>query len=375
MIGQSVTLFRIFGFKVRANLGWVLLALLITWTLAVGYFPMQHPGLPELTYWSMGLLAMLGLFFSLLFHELSHSLVARARNMPMGGITLFLFGGVAEMHDEPPNPKVEAEVAGIGPISSFFLAGVFYLLAGLLAGTGLSEHWVAVIGYLAIINIILAVFNLFPGYPLDGGRLLRALLWHLRGDIVSATRTASRVGVGFGMALIMLGFISLLAGALVGGVWWILIGTFIAIAAKSSFDQLVARIAFEGTPVGNLMAHNPVSVPEDTRLDRFVEDYAYRYHYSLFPITRNGRLVGCVRTRDVTTIEREEWPHKRISDIMQECDESNTIDSKSDATRALQQLQRSNTGQLIVTRDKQLAGLITLRDLLDHLAIRQDLGA
>lgn len=374
MIGHSVTLFKIFGFRVRANLGWVLLALLITWMLATGYFPMQYPDLAESTYWLMGLTAMLGLFFSLLFHELSHSLVARARNMSIGGITLFLFGGVAEMQEEPPNPRVEAEVAGIGPLASFFLAGVFYLLAGLLATIGLPEYWVAVVGYLALINVVLAVFNLFPGYPLDGGRLLRALLWHLRGDIVSATRTASRVGIGFGAALIILGFFSLLAGALVGGIWWILIGMFITMAAKTSYDQLLARVAFEETPVAKLMARDPVSAPPDYSLKDFVEDYAYRYHYSLFPITKDGRLIGCVRTRDVAQVPREDWPHTRVGDIMKRCDSSNTIESSTDATHALYQLQRSNTGQLIVTENNQLAGLLTLRDLLDHLSIRQELG-
>jgi Zn-dependent protease/CBS domain-containing protein len=373
MIGHSVTLFRIFGFRVRANFGWVLLALLITWTLAAGYFPLQHPELADSTYWLMGLLAMLGLFFSLLFHELSHSLVARARGMPMGGITLFLFGGVAEMHDEPPNPKIEVEVAGIGPLSSFFLAGIFYLLSGLLAAIGLPEHWTAVAGYLALINVVLAVFNLFPGYPLDGGRLLRALLWHLRGDIVSATRTASRVGIGFGTALIILGFLSLLAGALVGGVWWILIGMFITVAARTSYDQLLARMAFQGTPVSKLMVADPVSVSADTSLKDFVEDYAYRYHYSLFPVTRDNHLVGCVRTRDVTAIPRKNWPHTRVDEIMKRCDSSTTIDSNTDTTQALQMLQKSNTGQLIVTEKNELAGLVTLRDLLDYLSIRQQL--
>lgn len=352
----------------------MLLALLITWILATGYFPTQHPGLGELTYWTMGLLGMVGLFFSLLFHELSHSLVARAHGMSIGGITLFLFGGVAEMHEEPPTPRIEAEVAGIGPISSFFLAAVFYLLAGFLTYLQLPEHWVAVVGYLSVINIILAIFNLFPGYPLDGGRLLRALLWHLRGDMISATRTASRVGIGFGLALVFLGFLSLLTGALVGGVWWILIGLFIVIAAKSSFEQLLARAAFEGVPVGRLMTLHPVSVPEGTPLDRFVEDYAYRYHYSLFPVTRNNTLVGCVRTRDVADIAREKWPHTHVDAIMKRCDEHNTIEDTADATRALYHLQKSNAGQLIVTRNKKLVGLVTLRDLLEHLSIRRDIG-
>jgi len=373
MFGQNVTLFTIFGFRVRANMSWVLLFALVLWSLSAGFFPIEYPNMQGGIYWAMGFLGTIGLFFSLLFHELAHSLVARARGMRMGGITLFLFGGMAEMTDEPPTPRIEGEVAAAGPISSFILGGAFYLLGGLLAALGVPEHWAGVVGYLALINVVLAVFNLVPGFPLDGGRLLRALLWYLRDDLLSATKTAARVGQGFGILLIVLGVWSFLTAAAVGGIWWILIGLFVHAAAKASYQQTLMRHTFEGARIDRFVVPDPVSVPPDLPLDRFVEDYAYRYHFSFFPVTEGDRLVGCVRTRDVKTIRPEEWPTTAVAEIMQSCQGSNTIAPDADAEKVLEKMQQNESGQLIVAENGRLAGLVTLRDLLSHLSIRQEL--
>jgi len=373
MFGQNVTLFTLFGFRVRANMSWALLFALVLWSLSAGFFPMRYPDLSRGLYWTMGLVGTLGLFFSLLFHEFSHSLVARARGMEMGGITLFLFGGMAEMTSEPPTPRIEFEVAAAGPISSVVLGGVFYVLAAALTALGLPAHWGGVFGYLALINIILAVFNMVPGFPLDGGRLLRAFLWHRRGDMLSATKTASRIGQGFGILLIVLGVWSFISAGALGGIWWVLIGLFLNAAAKASYQQTLMRATFEGARIDSFVVPDPVSVPPDLPLDRFVKDFAYRYHFSLYPVTEGDRLVGCVRTRDVKTIRPEEWPQTTVSEIMNACHESNTVEPGTDAERALEKMQRSDSGQLIVAENGRLAGLITLRDLLSHLAIRQQL--
>ena len=373
MFGQNFTLFTLFGFRVRANMSWALLFALVLWSLSAGFFPMRYPDLSRGLYWSMGLLGTLGLFFSLLFHEFSHSLVARARGMEMGGITLFLFGGMAEMTSEPPTPRIEFEVAIAGPVSSVLLGGVFYLLAASLSAIGIPAQWAGVFGYLALINIILAVFNMVPGFPLDGGRLLRAVLWHLRGDMLSATKTASRIGQGFGIVLIVLGVWSFLSAGALGGIWWILIGLFLNAAARGSYQQTLMRTTFEGARVDRFTVPDPVSVPPDLPLDRFVQDFAYRYHFSFFPVTEKDRLVGCVRTRDVKTIPVEDWPETTVSEIMNACHEANTVAPGTDAETALEKMQQSESGQLIVAENGRLAGLITLRDLLSHLAIRQEL--
>ena len=191
MFGARITLFRLLGFEVRLDASWLILAVLLTWSLARGYFPAYYPGLAAQTYWWMGVVGALGLFASIVLHELAHSVVARRYGLPMRGITLFIFGGVAEMDDHPPTAKSEGMMAIVGPIASYALALVFYLLHLAGSGGGLPEALTGVLGYLAFINLVLATFNLVPGFPLDGGRVLRSILWAWKGDLRWATRTAS----------------------------------------------------------------------------------------------------------------------------------------------------------------------------------------
>jgi Zn-dependent protease len=218
MFGKRISLFRILGFEVKLDLSWFILAILITWSLAKGFFPLYFKDLPNATYWWMGVSGTLGLFISIVLHELSHSLVARSYGIPMKGITLFIFGGVAEMDDEPPSPKAEFMMAVVGPLTSLVIA----LLAYLIHILGIQNEWsVPVNGiflYLGFINLALAIFNLVPGYPLDGGRMLRSVLWYWKGNIRWATRISSQIGAAFGLGLIMLGVISFIFGNFIGGI-------------------------------------------------------------------------------------------------------------------------------------------------------------
>ncbi|GAB4126442.1 MAG: site-2 protease family protein [Rhodothalassiaceae bacterium] len=372
---RNFPLFTIAGFRVKANPSWLLLAALIVWSLGGGFFPMRYPGLSGSTYWAMAVLGTALLFFSLLFHEFSHSLLARRRGMKIGGITLFLFGGVAELTEEPPSPRIEAEVAAAGPLSSLLLAALFHLLALGLAAIGFPQHWNGVFAYAATINIVLALFNLVPGFPLDGGRLLRAFLWHRSGDMLAATRTASRIGKFFAYLLIGLGILSFLTTGALGGMWWVLIGFFLMSAASAAYEQLAARMAFEGVPIRRFIAGEPVAVEAGLPLDRFVEDYAYRHHYSLYPVIDHGRPVGAIRTRDVRTIPREDWPRSHVSDLLRPLSPEITLPADRDAARALEQMQQSGSPQLLVLDGDRLIGVVTLGDLLRALAIRRDIDA
>ncbi len=371
MPGHNITLFRLFGFEVRANLSWTLLAILVAWSLAAGYFPAYYPGLPQSTYWSLGILGMVGLFASLILHEMSHAMVARARGMKIGGITLFLFGGVAELKEEPPTARIEAEVAAAGPLMSFMLAGLFYLLARVLGSAGVAAPTVGLVDYLGTINLVLALFNLVPGFPLDGGRLLRAFLWSRHGDLLAATRTASRVGQGFAMLLIALGVWALLGGAGLGGMWWVLIGLFLLSAARASYAQVLAHQTLGSITVGRLMNPAPVTLAPDLPLDRFVEDYAYRHHFSLYPVTDGTCLLGAVRTRDVGRITADAWPQTPITAIMHPLDAIPTIAPGRPAEEALERMQTARFPQILVTEGDRLLGILTLRDLMEHLAIRR----
>ncbi|MCC5887407.1 MAG: site-2 protease family protein [Gammaproteobacteria bacterium] len=375
MFGHRIALFTLFGLEVRANTSWVLLAVLVFWSLATGFFPARLPGLAVPVYWTLGLVGMLGVFFSLLFHEFAHSLVARAKGMEINGITLFLFGGAAEMTSEPPTPRIEFEVAIAGPLASLALFLGFGLLAGLLAQTPLPEYLSALFGYLSLINLILAIFNMFPGFPLDGGRVLRAWLWHRRGDLLSATLTASRMGQGFGLTLVLIGFWTLLSVGALGGLWWILIGIFVIGVARAAYEQTALRVTFEGTPIRRFMAEHPVSVSPDMLLSTFIEDHAFRDHFSAYPVMENDRLIGRVRTRDVKQIAREDWTQQTLRRIMTPLEDDQLAHPEDDAQQVLDKMQRSHSGQIIVADGDRVIGIVTLADLLNHLALKRDLEA
>ena len=231
MIGASITLIEVFGIKIRVNISWAFIAILLAWGLAEGYFPTINEKLPEATYWWMSIVAVLGLFASILLHELAHSLVARAYGMEITGITLWLLGGIAELKGEPPSPKVELLMAIAGPAMSVFLGTFFWLSAGVLQG---FVSVATVLSYLGMLNLILAAFNMVPAFPLDGGRVARAIIWMHTGDYLAATKTAARMGSLFGLGLIAFGFLGLVTGAGLASLWWVVLGMFVRFAADSS---------------------------------------------------------------------------------------------------------------------------------------------
>lgn len=374
MFGRSVPLFKLAGFEVKVDLSWAFLALLIAWSLAQGYFPAVYAGLPTIVYWWMGIAGLLGLALSIVLHELAHSLVARRFGLPIKGITLFIFGGVAEMEDEPKQPKAELLMAIAGPIASLAIAGAFYLLTVLATSVGAPEAVTGVARYLAYLNFLLAAFNVIPAFPLDGGRVLRAAVWWGTHDYRRATRVASMSGILFSFGLLGLGFLSMMSGAFVQGLWWILIGLFLNGAARSSEMQMVMREALAGVPVARFMTANPVAVPPDISLAAFVDGYVYRHHHGTFPVVDGHTLLGRVTTREVKQVDAERWPTTMVRDVLEPAADDNTVDVEADAMEALKKMQRNADSRLLVTRDGQLVGIVALSDLLKHLSLRQDLG-
>jgi Zn-dependent protease/CBS domain-containing protein len=373
MFGKQLTLFELFGFKVQIDLSWILLAVLITWSLAEGYFPQTHTGLAKSTYWLMGVAGAIGFFASLILHELSHSLVARREGLPIRGITLFIFGGVAHMEDEPPSARTELLMAIAGPIASILIGAAFYVAYRIGQGLALPEHYLDIPYYLAFINIVLAAFNLIPAFPLDGGRVLRSILWHWKKNLRWATRVASRVGSGFGVALIILGAIAFFLGNLIAGVWWFLIGMFLRGAAQASYRQLVTRQALEGEPISRFMVENPVTVERGTSIRELVQDYMYRYHHDVFPVTDDSRLVGCIGTRQVKQLSHEEWDRHTVGELADPCTEDNTVSPETDAVKALAIMNRTGNSRLMVTQEGRILGIVALKDLLQLLSLKLDL--
>lgn len=373
MFGRSLTLFEIFGFKININLSWAFIAILIAWSLALGFFPRLYEGLPTATYWWMGIAGVIGLFFSIVLHELAHSLVARAFGTPMKGITLFIFGGIAEMEHEPPTAKAEFLMAIAGPMVSAALAGVFYAMALGVRDFGGGAPLYGVLRYLAMLNGILVAFNMVPAFPLDGGRALRAALWAWRKDLHWATRIASRIGAGFGAVLMILGVFAMLTGDLITGLWWLLIGMFVRAAAQGAYHQLQLRRALEGEPVSRFMTRDPIVVSPKVSLGELVEDYVYRHYHDLYPVVANGRLLGCIGVREIKQVSRERWPDVRVQEAMTSCSEANVITQNADAMQALAKMQTTGNSRLMVTDGDRLIGIIALKDLLGLLSLKIDL--
>jgi Zn-dependent protease/CBS domain-containing protein len=373
MFGKTVTLFSLLGFKVQIDMSWLLLAALVIWSLAEGVFPSMHEGLSTSTYWLLGFVGTLGFFLSLILHELSHSIVARRRGMPIRGITLFIFGGVAHMEDEPPSANTELLMAIAGPLASISIAGVLYL--GYLAGrsAGFPEHFLDVPYYLAFINVILAGFNLLPAFPLDGGRVFRALLWRWKGNIRWATRIAAALGSGFGLALVALGVLWFFGGNFLGGFWWFLIGLFLRGAARASYQQLLTRQALEGESVRRFMVSDPKTVEPELSIRDLVEDYIYKYHHDVFPVTQDSHLLGCIGIKEAKQTPRDEWDRHKVEEMLTPCSDANTIDADTDAVKALSIMSRTGNSRLMVTEGDRLVGIIALKDMLQLLSVKLDL--
>lgn len=373
MLERKMPLFTLFGFKVSIDITWFILMVLITWSLAKGAFPHYFEGFSDTTYWWMGVAGALGLFISIIFHEFCHSLVARQFNLPMKGITLFIFGGVAEMDKEPENAKSEFFMAIVGPISSVVLAGVFFLFY--MAGK--AANWPGpvngVLMYLGWLNIILACFNMVPAFPLDGGRVLRSILWYAKGDLRWATRISSRLGAAFGLFLMIMGVISFIGGNFIGGLWYFLIGMFIKNASQMSYRQLLVKNALMGEPISRFMAAEAVTVPPSITVSDLVEDYFYKYHYKMFPVTDDGMLKGCVTTKQIKELSKEQWATTKVSDITQPCSEGNAISPKADSITALSLMNRTGNSRLMVVEENKLLGVISLKDMLKFMSLKLDL--
>jgi CBS domain-containing protein len=288
----------------------------------------------------------------------------------MKGITLFIFGGLAQMDEEPQNARTEFLMAIAGPVASIWLG------VGLLGLSQLASEpsgVIAVLTYLGFINLVLAGFNLLPAFPLDGGRILRSGLWHWKGNLRNATRIASMIGSGFGFGMILLGMLFFLMGNLVSGVWWFLIGLFLRMASRSSFRQLIIRQSLEGESVESFMESDPVTVSPEISLDTLVQDFVYRHHHKMFPVVSEGDLKGCVTTREVKKVPQDQWKTQKVSDVMSQCDRQNTISPESDAMDALSRMNRHQISRLIVSHDSRLIGIVALKDLLRFLSLKMDL--
>lgn len=353
----------IIGIPVRVHYSWLLVFGLITWSLSTYYFPQAAPDLPAASYWMKGALAALLLFASVGFHELAHSVVARQYGIPIESITLFIFGGVAQMRGEPPHPKAEFRIAIAGPLSSFFLAALFFIFS--LNTTGGMN---ALFAYVARINLILGLFNLIPGFPMDGGRVLRSYLWEKRKDYFYATKRASGIGQKIALFFIFFGIFSIFAG-MPGGLWLMLIGWFIYVAAQSSYQQAGLQQVLSALKVRDIMTTDIVTLASDITLSEAVDRYFLKYGYGGFPVIDGKMLAGILTLKEIKNIAREDWGKVKVSEVLLPHNIKWEIAPGEEALKALELMMKEDKGRIVVTDGGSIVGLITRNGIARYLQI------
>ncbi len=367
---------RALGIPIHVHASWFVVFFFVTWSLATGYLPETLPGLSVPRYWGMGGIAALLLFLSVLLHELGHSYVALRYQIPIKQITLFIFGGMAHLGKEPPSPRAELLIAMAGPLVSLILG------AGCLGGAMAVESLFArsrfqglvVLGsLLGMVNVQLGLFNLIPGFPLDGGRVLRAGLWAWNKDFNRATSQAALVGIGFGVALGLIGAV-LMVGAWSGalghsiatnGGWLIVIGAFVFAAALSSRRQATLRIPFASVTVRQVMVHRVVTLPPDMSVQDAVDQYFVAQGFAGFPVCEEGQVLGVVTVRDVQALPTALWPWRRVREIMRPASPAFCIPPDWSVMQAMEHMVQGGWDCLVVMENEEIVGLVT-RSAIAH---------
>jgi len=368
---SSFRLFRIAGIDIGVHYTWIFIFVFISWSLAQGFFPQAYAGWDTLTYWITGIIAALMLFVSVLLHELAHSLVAKRRGIPVASITLFFFGGVSNLEEEPKKPMAEFTMAIVGPGTSLVLALVFWLLY--LIPADKTGPLAAMLSYLALINLILAVFNLLPGFPLDGGRVLRSIIWGATGNLVKATNIAGRIGQLLGWALIGVGIYFIFFVSIVSGLWMAFIGWFLSGAASASRREVTVRESLSGIRVRDFVDLNTTTISPETTVAEMVDNIFRRQHGRAVPVCRDGRLLGIVSITDVRGLPQEKWPTTPVADIMTR-EPLYTASPQDDLNTVMKLLAQHDINQVPIQQDGQCVGLLSRADIIRHIQFREELG-
>ncbi|MGB9836652.1 MAG: M50 family metallopeptidase [Candidatus Saccharicenans sp.] len=362
---------RIYGIEVKVDSSWLVIFLLFTFSLSIYYFPQSFTVASRIYYWLLGLVTSLLVFASVLFHELAHSLTAKRQGEKVEDITLFILGGVARISEEPETPQKEFSMALAGPLSSFFLALVFIFLAALLRQV--SHPLQVMAAYLGYINAVLGAFNLLPGFPMDGGRVLRAIVWKATGDLRKATRAASLVGQFIAFFLIFIGIFRFFRGDL-GGLWLVLIGWFLHSASVQGYSQVLLKQSLEGLKARDLMSNDFLTVDPDLSVETLVHDYVLGKRERVFLVFSEGKLLGIVCLEDIKRFPREKWPELRVRDIMTPAERIISVSPDSTGAQILQHLAEAEINQVPVLDNGQVVGIICRQDLLKIMQLRAELG-
>jgi Zn-dependent protease/CBS domain-containing protein len=370
-VESSFTIARVRGIPIGVHYTWAIAVVLMTWSLAVGYFPSSYPGWDRPTYWIVGGASAILLFVSVVLHELCHSFVAQARGLVVNSITLFIFGGVSNIASESDDPQDEFLIAVVGPLSSLAIAGLCWLGLQLIPND--VRPLGALVSYLSVVNLTLAIFNILPGFPLDGGRVLRAILWGATGSMVRGTAIATVVGQVLAVGFIVYGLLQIFEGAVLSGLWIGFIGWFLNSAAEATRRQVKVEQGFKGIKVGQVMTADPPFISPALSVRELVDEYILRRGLRALPVAQDGRIVGLVTLTDIKKLPEREWAGNSVGAIMTR-DPIQSIGPDEPVTKALESIVKGDINQLLVVdTDGTLLGILSRSDVMRFLHMRNEL--
>ncbi|MEW6362080.1 MAG: site-2 protease family protein [Pyrinomonadaceae bacterium] len=373
---SQIKLGRIFGIQIGLHYSWIIIAVLISLSLS-GYFSQMHPNWGGSTIWAVSIITAISFFIAILLHELAHAAIARRRGLPVNTITLFALGGVANIEEEPGDAKTEFWMAIVGPLTSA-LIGIICLVAarfsGWAPGTDPEKPLLAMLVWLGYVNLGLAIFNLIPGFPMDGGRVLRSIVWWFTGDGSKATRVASVSGQIIAIGFIIIGLLQFFGGAGFGGLWLAFIGWFLLSAAKATYFQSELKEKLHGVKVRDLMVPECAVVDANTNLESFVDEHLLRSPSRCFIVVQGGEPAGLITPNEVKAVERKLWKFKTTSEVMKSFDGVVTVDPDLPAIEALELIGKNGVNQLPVVENGKLHGIISREQILNYLFMRDELN-
>lgn len=371
----QIKLGRIFGVEIGLHYSWFIIALLITLSLA-GQFQENNPGWSDSLRWIVAIVTAVLFFVAIVVHELSHAIVAKLRGLPVRSITLFALGGVAQIEKEAADAKTEFWMGIIGPITSFVIGVVCLVITAALGWRPPAfpqEPLPAMLMWLGYINIGLAIFNMIPGFPLDGGRVLRGLIWWITGNAKRATTLAARVGQVIAFLMILYGVMQFFRGAGFNGLWLAFIGWFLLSASRESYAQMVVTEGLRGLRVADVMSQDYALVDAYSNLQTFAEEHLMRTGRRFFVVTLNGRPEGIITPNEISNVPRAQWPYKTVADVMRPLDGTKTVSPNTPITEALELMAHQDLNQLPVIKEGTLAGLISRAHILQVIQTRAQL--
>ncbi len=371
MLRNSFPIARIAGIEIGVHASWLIVFGLVTWSLAVGFFPGEIPGLSPLEAWVLGAVSALLLFGSVLVHELAHSFVARAQGLEARSITLFIFGGVSNVGGQARRPLTEFAVAIVGPLTSFAIGALCWVVSAVVAG---EPRLATVARYLALINLLLGAFNLVPGFPLDGGRVLRAIAWNVTGSMRRGTEIAVAAGHVVGYGIMILGFLELFAGEPLSGLWLAAIGWFLSSAATASLDQVRFEGLLRDVRVGAVMSADTTTVSPETTIVALIEHYLLPGNRRAMPVARDGQVVGMITLGDIQRVPAERREQTQVGEVMGGAGGLVAVRPNDRVIEAFEALGAGDFEQLPVLDDGRLVGVISRADIFRQLQLREALG-